>query len=188
MTIPKVGGRPKKWKTVEELQEQIDDYFKSCYRKKQFKQIEKDEDGNKFIVYVDEKDKDGEPIYERIRPFTITGLAVHLNTTRKVLLDYENSGQEEFRNTIKRAKQIIENYTEESLHTGSNVAGIIFNLKNNYGWVDKKEVDNHHTGRIDHEHSQNIENMKEITQIKDNYEAKLRKIYEEKPPQLENKE
>lgn len=68
------------------------------------------------------------------RPFTITGLAVALDCDRKTLLNYES--REEFFPTIKKAKQIIENYTEERLF-GNNVTGVIFNLKNNYGWQDK---------------------------------------------------
>ena len=30
---------------------------------------------------------------------------------------------------------------EERLFNGGNTAGVIFNLKNNYGWVDKQEVE-----------------------------------------------
>src|SRR3990167_3850498 len=74
------------------------------------------------------------------RPLTISGLAVALDTSRKVLIDYENRG-DEFSNTIKKAKSICENFTEEYLFTGKNVAGAIFNLKNNYGWQDKSEID-----------------------------------------------
>lgn len=77
---------------------------------------------------------------ENKRPLTISGLAVALDTSRKVLIDYENRG-DEFSNTIKKAKSICENFTEEYLFTGKNVAGAIFNLKNNYGWQDKSEID-----------------------------------------------
>ncbi len=103
-------GRPLKFKSVESLQAQIDYYFKSCH-------------------------SDAGDI---IRPYTITGLALALDTTRHTLLNYGKD--EEYLSTIKKAKQKIENYAEESLYTNKHTAGIIFNLKNNYGWVDKQEV------------------------------------------------
>lgn len=74
------------------------------------------------------------------RPLTITGLAVDLDTDRDTLLNYEK--KEEFFGTIKSAKNKIHAWTEEYLFQGKNQAGCIFNLKNNYGWKDKSEVDN----------------------------------------------
>jgi len=74
------------------------------------------------------------------RPLTITGLAVELECDRDTLLNYEK--REEFFGTIKKAKQKIENYAEEKLFNGRNVAGVIFNLKNNYSnWKDRQETD-----------------------------------------------
>ena len=78
------------------------------------------------------------------RPLTITGLALALNTSRDLLIDYEN--KDEFSYTIKRAKLLCENYAEESLFIGKNVAGAIFNLKNNYGWKEKQEIE--HQGGV----------------------------------------
>jgi hypothetical protein len=74
------------------------------------------------------------------KPYTISGLALWLDTSRKVLLEYEQ--KEEFSNTIKKAKAKCEAYAEEQLFRARNVAGIIFNLKNNYGWRDRQEVSN----------------------------------------------
>ena len=45
------------------------------------------------------------------RPFTITGLALALDTCRKAILEYEE--REEFSNAIKKAKLMCENYAEE---------------------------------------------------------------------------
>ena len=78
------------------------------------------------------------------RPLTITGLALALNTSRDLLVDYGN--RDEFSYTIKRAKLLCENYAEESLFLGKNVAGAIFNLKNNYGWKEKQEIE--HNGGV----------------------------------------
>lgn len=106
---PRVG-RPPKFQDVEELQRKIDAYFDSCH----------DENG------------------KLIRPYTITGLALALDTSRKVLLDYE-SKDDEISNTIKKAKLRIENFAEEQLYTNKNTAGVIFNMVNNYGWVNRQE-------------------------------------------------
>jgi homoaconitase/3-isopropylmalate dehydratase large subunit len=67
------------------------------------------------------------------RPYTICGMAVELECDRLTLINYEK--REEYFNTIKKAKQRIEAYAEERLF-GNSVAGVIFNLKNNYGWKD----------------------------------------------------
>lgn len=71
------------------------------------------------------------------KPYTVTGLGLALNMSRQDLINY--SKDKEFFDTIKRAKLKIENYLEEHLVTDNSVTGIIFNLKNNYGWKDKQE-------------------------------------------------
>jgi hypothetical protein len=48
--------------------------------------------------------------------------------------------KDEFIGTIKAAKLRIENAIEQRLFF-QNATGSIFNLKNNYGWVDKTEQD-----------------------------------------------
>lgn len=74
------------------------------------------------------------------RPYTITGLAIWLDTSRETLINYEE--RPEFFDTIKRAKVKCENYVEEgALMNRINATSAIFNLKNNYGWKDKTEVD-----------------------------------------------
>lgn len=100
-------GRPKKYNSVEEMNEAITNYFKYC-------------DENK-------------------KPYTVSGLANALDLTRQSLLNYEED--DEFFDTIKRAKSKIEQFAEECLFVGSNTAGVIFNLKNNYNWKDKQEIE-----------------------------------------------
>ena len=114
--MAQAGWRPLLFKTKEDLKEKIDAYFASCYRF--------NEDTNRE---------------ECIRPLTISGLAVELETSRQTLINYWDS--EEFFDTIKKAKQRIENWTEEQLYRNTQVTGVIFNLKNNYDWKDKSEVD-----------------------------------------------
>lgn len=70
---------------------------------------------------------------------TVSGLALHLDTTRRTLLDYCEEDNE-FSHTIKKAKLRVETFIEQKLY-GNNVTGLIFNLKNNFDWKDKTEQD-----------------------------------------------
>jgi DNA-binding XRE family transcriptional regulator len=102
------AGQPLKFKSVKDLQKDVDRYFAKC----------------------DLTDK----------PYTITGLALFLGTSRQTLINYESGGvYAKFFDTIKTAKTRVENYAEEKLF-GNNATGPIFALKN-FGWKDKKEVD-----------------------------------------------
>ena len=70
-------------------------------------------------------------------PYTVTGLALALDMSRQDLINY--SKKDEFFDTIKKAKMKVEVYLEKRLIIDSSTTGIIFNLKNNYGWKDKQE-------------------------------------------------
>lgn len=128
------GGRPLKFKTVDELVVKIEEYFNSC--------------DSRMMKAVD---KLGRPIeIPDPRPYTITGLAMALDTTRDVILDYESGKYDDsdktieenkkFSYTINKAKLKIHNYVEESLWTPKIATGIIFNLKNNWNWEDKQII------------------------------------------------
>ena len=137
------GGRPLKFKTPELLAKKIEQYFQSCfdYKRDLFGGRIKD----KKPLGINKKTgkmkwSSGEYIKEQVRPFTVSGLAVFLDTTRETLMDYEDKYGGEFSDTIKKAKQVIYAYVEESLFT-NKPTGPIFSLKNNYGWKDKKEIE-----------------------------------------------
>ena len=82
--------------------------------------------------YFAEQDKKG-------MPYTVSGLALALGMTRETLLRYEEN--DIFSDTIKRAKQKIEEYVETRLFVSGIATGVIFNLKNNFGWKDKQEIE-----------------------------------------------
>jgi hypothetical protein len=108
MEDDKKVGRPKLFKTPEELEEKINTYFYQCK--------------------------------EEERPYTMSGLAFALGIDRKTLINYGKD--EEFFHTIKKARDFVEQYVEERLLTQSGVTtGVIFNLKNNFDWKDKQEID-----------------------------------------------
>jgi len=117
------GGRPRKWSSVADMQSAIDAYFAQC-----------------------KADKD---------PPTIEGLALALDfNTRTSLLNYEgyvDENGEEFLNAIKKAKSKIQDLWIKGAMKGDlNVATVLFSLKNNAGYVDRKEVkqEQHHTGDV----------------------------------------
>ena len=113
------AGRPPMYKTPEELQKKVDEYFNGGMNTK------------KVLI--------GKPPDQRIEEIpipTITGLALFLGfCDRSSFYNYEDNP--EFSYTIKKARTFIEIEYEQILHTG-NVAGAIFALKN-MGWKDKTE-------------------------------------------------
>ena len=85
---------------------------------------------------------------ENNKPYTITDLAVWLDCDRKTLTNYEE--RDKFFPTIKRAKTKIEANIEKGALLGLyNPTFSIFNMKNNFGWQDKQEIDTTHTDRIE---------------------------------------
>lgn len=120
-------GRPLKFKTPALLRQAVEDYFTYC-------------DNRTREVFVE---KLGETIViSNPAPYTMVGLARALGLSRQSLLDYAE--RNEYFDTIKDARLRVEEFNENQLHEGRNAAGVIFNLKNNFGWVDKSEVDNKH--------------------------------------------
>lgn len=87
-------------------------------------------DIDKYFAECDEKGK----------PYTVSGLAYAIGTNRQTLINYEE--RDEFIDTIKGAKAKIEIFNEEMLYDRNTpTTGVIFNLKNNYGWKDKQEIE-----------------------------------------------
>lgn len=155
------GGRPLKFKDVADLQSKIEAYFAECdphWVDEEFWEHPRDNKGK--LLYDSEPVQKSRKVKTKQIPYTITGLALALETTRETLLDYEsgkyddtdedteltdeqkevNAQIDQFSDTIKRAKTKCHEFAEKSLY-GGNAAGPIFNLKNNYGWKDKTEQD-----------------------------------------------
>lgn len=113
-----LNNKPFELKSIKELKDSIKEYFDYC-------------DYNKESL-------------------SVTGLALYLGTNRQTLVRYGDSNyklkklsdeeNKELCDTIKQAKAIIEYTTEKELKQAKNATGYIFNLKNNFGWVDKQEI------------------------------------------------
>ena len=136
-------GKGNKAYTPQQLEKRIQDYFDSItttYPLFDSVIIGKDEEGKAIYKEVPRLNNKGEQLYGTTyheHP-SITGLANYLDIHRDTLHEY--SKQASYSDTIKRAKQKMEKYLEDHLY-GNNVTGIIFNLKNNYGWKDRQEID-----------------------------------------------
>lgn len=126
-------GRPPKWEDPQDLQNCIDAYFDYCDG---FTVMEDVYQGGSWV---------GQREVRRPKPYTVAGLALWLDVDRLTLLRYAE--KEEFCNTIRQGKARIEVQLEEKLLTAQS-SGVAFNLKNNFGYKDKSEVENTHKGGL----------------------------------------
>lgn len=105
-----VGGRPLLFKTPKEFDKRANEYFNLC----------KEQERTPFI----------------------TELATFLDTSRRTLTNYkkEEGGRTGFFPSIKKALDQCEAAIEAGAMTNKlNSTFSIFNLKNNYGWVDESK-------------------------------------------------
>jgi hypothetical protein len=117
------GGRPPVFKSPEEMEQKIKEYFE----------------------YVDKENepKDGD-LLTHYEPPTITGLCLFLGFSDLVsLMDYEKKS-EEYSILIKRAKHLVMKQHELRL-SGTTPTGSIFWLKN-FGWKDTQQIDHTNNG------------------------------------------
>ena len=121
-------GKPLAFKTVEDLEEAINNYFQKPDSPQDLQEPWRSAWDVEFTAKGD---------YLVFRP-TISGLAVALGVDRKTINNYTR--KEEYFPTIKKAKAMIETVLEKRLY-GQAVTGLIFNLKNNFEWKDKTETD-----------------------------------------------
>lgn len=123
----KITGRPRIWTSIEQMQIDIQEYFTDCITHK-----------------VTKYDEQGQP-YEVTVPQipTLEGLALLVGIDRRTLYNYsKEEGYEAFFPTLKKAKDYILAFKTDSLVNGrGSLPGLIFDLKNNHGFVDKQETD-----------------------------------------------
>jgi len=115
-----LGGRPKAFETIEQLNFIIEQYIASRLATE--------------------------------KPFTMLSFYIYADISKETGSQYiggtYDDDNKKFSDSLKKLKDICEAYAEEQLFTNKNTAGIIFNLKNNFGWKDKTEVE-HQVTNID---------------------------------------
>lgn len=125
-----------KFKTVEELDRAIQNYFAKCDPHETQALVETGRDAKGNMLY------DTRNILTGQKPYTMTGLGLAVGLSRQALLEY--SQRDGFGDSIAMAKQRCEEYWEGLLASPySN--GAKFNLINNYrgkhqDWADKQEI------------------------------------------------
>ena len=138
-------GRPPKYKSVEEIEDKIEQYFAICEGEPLL-----DDEGKQIV------NKYGCPCWIKPpKPPTVTGLALALGfASRQALLNYQ--AKKEFNDTITRAKSRVEEYAESRLFDRDGSNGAQFSLRNNFkGW------------NIDNEQKLEIELLKLESQVRD---------------------
>lgn len=128
-------GRPPKYKTPEDMQKAIDEFFEIC------KPLPMRDENNNIILTAK-----GTPAIE-LNPPTITGLALHLGfSCRQSMYEYEQ--KPEFTDTIKNARTRCENYAEKAGLSGTAPPAMAIFVLKNYGWTDKQELTADVTAKI----------------------------------------
>lgn len=140
-------GRPKKYnrKTLEEA---VERYFASITRVITLTELvetgERDEKGHKVFARVPIINSLGEEATaeEFIVPPTVGGLCERLGIHRSTWAEYcDQELHPEFSDTTTRARGRLRAYLEQQLLTRKDVKGIIFDLQNNHGYAEKRQVE-----------------------------------------------
>ena len=115
-------GKPPKYKTPEEMQAKVDEYFRSCEGT-----YKKDASGELIL------DKHGEPTRTGDVPLTMAGLQNALGfKSHRSFHDYAEKPS--FRPIIMRARLRVEQYAEECLFDRNAYSGAAFVLQYGFGW------------------------------------------------------
>lgn len=117
-------GRPLAFKTLEELEKVIEEYFDYCDNRTKKMWIEKTQ--TEIMV--------SDPA-----PYTMSGLARRIGIDRRTLVNY--SHKEEFFPTIRDARERVHEDVETRLMGTRNERGAKFSLTNNFDWKEKIEQD-----------------------------------------------
>ncbi|MCD3223797.1 DNA-packaging protein [Clostridium botulinum] len=123
-----MSGKPLKWKSPEELEEKIQEYYKWAKE-------------NKKRISV-----------TGLAWWLGCSRTTLMNYEKSEETDWlQRCTIEEKRayvDSIKNAKRFIEMQYEEALFYKGSATGAIFTLKNNYGWVDKQEITTNNDNNI----------------------------------------
>lgn len=114
-----MAGRPLKFKSPEELEEKINEYYKWA------------EENEKHITVT------GLAWYLGTSK---QGLSLYQNESDNLLKSVPEEVREQYRHIVNTAKAKIEAEYEQLLFNKNSAVGAIFALKNCYKWVDKQEI------------------------------------------------
>ena len=139
-------GRPRKYETAKQLRAAVERYFAAITYERDTiihrRELTEDEKGNPIVKEIPEilLDKQGEPVKEIVylEEPSVAGLRLYLGISKSLWASYADN--EEMAPVVALVRDRMEARLEELLTTRNSVQGVVFNLKNNYGWKDKQEV------------------------------------------------
>lgn len=137
---PSQGGG-KKFLSPEHLQSMVNEYFESCM-------------GPVAVKGELLRDDNGNLIKTQVKPFTVSGLALHLGVSTTTLKNYkrgrldtildemraETEDVQTFARVIQKALQTIEAYSEGRLYDRDGSNGARFVLDVCFGWTSQREA------------------------------------------------
>lgn len=142
-------GRPRKY-TAKGLRSTVDRYFDSISRTRKATEMvptgRVDRYGHPEMEQRVILNDDGEEIKYReyVVPPTTAGLCRYLGISHQTWAEYSDKNKHpEYADSTTRARERMREYNENELLTrpGKDVRGIIFNLQNNFGYSEKREVE-----------------------------------------------
>lgn len=140
-------GRPKKY-TKKALAEAVDRYFASITRviplTEKYDTGRRDADGHKVYEERPVLNSLGEQatVEEYIVPPTVGALCMALGIHRSTWADYCDPAEHpEFKDITVAARERLRTYLEQQLLVRKDVRGVIFDLQNNHGYTEKRQVD-----------------------------------------------
>lgn len=142
-----MAGREKRY-SPKALREAVDRYFASISRTapvtEEVPTGELDSHGHKLCETQPVMNDMGEIMMHREYhiPPTVSGLCEYLGIHRSTWARYcDPELHPEFCDTTTRARGRMRAYLEEQLLTRKDVRGIIFDLQNNYGYTERREIE-----------------------------------------------
>ena len=130
-----VVGAPRKYESANALSKAVNQYFRSiCYE-----DYVRDAQGRPVL------NLDNEPIrhvFFAVAP-TIPAMCLRLGITPRTWRNYcDENKHPEFAKVTSMTMAVLEAWlANESVTREKSLQGILFNLKNNYGWTDKQEIE-----------------------------------------------
>lgn len=142
-----MAGRPKKYKTAEELKAAIDGYLESIrYYIPVVVSVptgEVDKDGHikyKTLMLTENFDGTGKPkkVAKYLEPPNVPALRLYLGVSKSTFAEYRKDPA--LKSAVAYWDDVYEGYLAMQLETGKHVSGVIFNLEHNFGWRHKVET------------------------------------------------
>lgn len=140
-------GRNKKY-TKKSLTEAVKLYFDTISREvtvtEKVDTGRKDADGHKVYEEKPVTNSLGQPakVLEYIEPPTVGGLCMYLGIHRSTWAEYSDHDEHpEFKDITTWAKERLRMYLEQQLLVRKDVKGVIFDLQNNHGYSEKRQVE-----------------------------------------------